>query len=137
MIYKAIFESRLRQRTQNGERDEIRHRVTAMVAVHDDGSWSVRYHDDENGGQTAFSGTPSWLTLTREGSTTSKLRFATDRMLPAIYKTPLGEFEMSTCTHLYAAAVTDHDGRLSLHYDLLISGELTAQNHLEVKWHKI
>lgn len=137
MIYKARLETRLRTRTQNGERDEIVHTVQAMVALRDDGSWSLRYHDDENRGQTALQGTREWMTLSREGTVRSKMRFALDQLLPALYVTPLGEFDMATRTDHYTYAVTDHDGRLSLHYDLLMSGELAAQNHLEVKWHRM
>lgn len=137
MIYKAQLETRLRSRTQNGERDEIRHTVLAMVALHDDGSWSLRYTDAENKGQTSLAGTREWMTLSREGTVRSKMRFALDQLLPALYVTPFGEFDMATRTDLYTFAVTDHDGRLSLHYDLLMGGEMTAQNHLEVHWHKM
>lgn len=137
MIYKAILETRLRTRTQNGERDEIRHTVKAMVALHDDGSWSLRYHDDENKGQTALAGTRERMTLSREGTVKSKMRFVVDELLGALYITPLGEFDMATRTDLYTFAVTDHDGRLSLHYDLLMSGEMAARNHLELHWHKV
>lgn len=137
MIYKAKLETRLRTRTQNGERDEICHTVMAMVALREDGSWSLRYHDDENKGQTALTGTREWMTLSREGMVRSKMRFAIDQLLPALYVTPLGEFDIATRADKYAFAVTDHDGRLSLHYDLLMSGELAAQNHLEVKWHRM
>lgn len=137
MIYKAILETRLRTRTQNGERDEIRHTVQAMVALRDDGSWSLRYHDEENKGQTALSGTRAWMTLSREGTVRSKMRFALDQLIAALYVTPLGEFDMATRTDLYTFSVTDHNGSLSLHYDLLMSGEMAARNHLELKWHKI
>lgn len=137
MIYKAILESRLRTRTLNGEHDEIIHKVQTMIALRDDGSWSLRYHDEENKGQTALSGTREWMTLSREGQVRSKMRFVIDQYLPASYITPLGEFDIATRTDLYTYAITDHDGRLSLHYDLLISGEMMAQNHLEIKWHKI
>lgn len=137
MIYKAQLETRLRTRTQNGERDEIRHTVQAMVALRDDGSWSLRYHDADNKGQTALQGTREWMTLSREGTVRSKMRFALDQLLPALYVTPLGEFDMATRTDLYTFAVNDHEGRLSLHYDLLLSGEMTARNHLEIHWHKM
>lgn len=137
MIYKAMLETRLRSRTQCGERDEISHKVPAMVAVHDDGSWSIRYHDKENSGQTALTGTREWMTLSREGHVKSKMRFVIDQMLQARYSTPLGEFDMATRTEHYTFAATDHDGRLSLHYDLLISGEMTARNHLLLKWHRV
>lgn len=137
MIYKAILETRLRTRTQNGERDEIRHVVHAMVALRDDGSWSLRYHDEENKGQTALAGTRAWMTLSREGTVKSKMRFVVDELISALYVTPLGEFDIATRTDLYTFAVTDHDGRLSLHYDLLMSGEMAARNHLEISWHKI
>lgn len=137
MIYKAQLETRLRSRTQNGERDEIRHTVQAMVALRDDGSWSLRYTDAENKGQTSLAGTREWMTLSREGTVRSKMRFALDQLLPALYVTPFGEFDMATRTDLYTFSVSDHDGRLSLHYDLLLGGGMTAQNHLEVKWHRI
>lgn len=137
MIYKALLTTRLRTRTQNGERDEIVHTVQAMVALRDDGSWSLRYHDADNKGQTALQGCREWMTLSREGTVQSKMRFEVDRMLSALYVTPLGEFDMATRTDLYTFAVSDHDGRLSLHYDLLMSGEMAAQNHLEIKWHRI
>lgn len=137
MIYKARLTTRLRSWTPQGERDEINHTVLAMVALHDDGSWTVRYHDTENSGQTALSGTKEWMTLQREGSTRSRMRFVVDQLLPALYVTPLGEFDMATRADLYTFAATDHDGRLSLHYDLLLSGELAAQNKLELSWHKI
>lgn len=137
MIYKAILETRLRTRTQNGDRDEIRHTVKAMVAVHDDGSWSLRYQDEENKGQTALAGTRAWMTLSREGVVKSKMRFVMDQLIAASYVTPLGEFDIATRTDHYTYAITDHTGTLSLHYDLLMSGEMAARNHLELRWHKI
>lgn len=137
MIYKARLETRLRTRTQNGERDEICHTVQAMVALREDGSWSLRYHDTENKGQTALQGTREWMTLSREGTVNSKMRFAIDQLLPALYSTPLGEFDMATRTDKYTYVVNEREGRLTLHYDLLMSGEMAAQNHLELKWHRI
>lgn len=137
MIYKALLECSLHSRTQNGESDEITHKVQAMVAVHDDGSWTVRYHDAANKGQTALSGSTGWMTISRDGSVQSKMRFVPSRLEAALYVTPYGEFEMATMTDALAVTVTSSDGHLQLNYDLLINGELTAQNQLEVRWTKI
>lgn len=134
MIYKATLTSRLLSTTRDGQRDEFRHEAQAMVAVHDDGSWSLRYHDDENGGQTAISGNSGWTTIQREGHVRSRMRFVHKELLPALYITPMGEFDMSTMTHHCQFSIDANSGHLTLHYDLLLSGELAAQNQLEIKW---
>lgn len=137
MIYKAQLKTRLRSWTREGERDEISQTVRAMIAVHDDNSWSLRYHEQDNDGQTSLAGCREWMTLQREGSVRSRMRFVVDQLQAALYVTPYGEFDVATRAEHYTYAVTDHSGRLSLHYDLLISGELVARNKLEVEWHKI
>lgn len=137
MIYRAQLSTTLRSRTKSGEQDTLTHSVEAMVSVRDDGSWSLRYHDPDNGGQTALAGTAAWMTLQREGNIRSRMRFALDAFLPALYVTQLGAFDMATRTDHYAAEVSEHDGRITLDYDLLLSGELAVQNRLEVIWHRL
>lgn len=56
MIYPVILQSRLLTTNEVGERDEICFEGRAMAALREDGTWSVRYTDAENHGQTALQG---------------------------------------------------------------------------------
>ena len=75
MIYPVILQSRLLTTNEVGERDEICFEGRAMAALREDGTWSVRYTDAENHGQTALQGANSWVSVSRDGDTKSRLLF--------------------------------------------------------------
>ncbi len=136
MIYPARLHTRLRSTTPEGQQDEIVQTYRAMVALRDNGTWSLRYTDTENHGQTALQGAPQWMSISRDGDTRSRLLFHVGERLESVYVSPMGEFQMHTHTTLFNAMVEAEQGRVELHYELFLSDSLAAQNELEVWWER-
>lgn len=136
MIYPARLHTRLRSTTPEGQQDEIVQTYRAMVALRDNGTWSLRYTDTENHGQTALQGAPQWMSISRDGDTRSRLLFRVGERLESVYVSPMGEFQMHTHTTLFNAMVEAEQGRVELHYELFLSDSLAAQNELEVWWER-
>ncbi|MBC8626861.1 DUF1934 domain-containing protein [Alloprevotella sp. Lung230] len=136
MIYPARLHTRLRSTTPEGQQDEIVQTYRAMVALRDNGTWSLRYTDTENHGQTALQGAPQWMSISRDGDTRSRLLFRVGERLESVYVSPMGEFQMHTHTTLFNATVEAEQGRVELHYELFLSDSLAAQNELEVWWER-
>lgn len=136
MIYPAQLHTRLRSTTPEGQQDEIVQTYRAMVALRDNGTWSLRYTDTENHGQTALQGAPQWMSISRDGDTRSRLLFRVGERLESVYVSPMGEFQMHTHTTLFNATVEAEQGRVELHYELFLSNSLAAQNELEVWWER-
>ena len=136
MIYPAQLHTRLRSTTPEGQQDEIVQTYRAMVALRDNGTWSLRYTDTENHGQTALQGAPQWMSISRDGDTRSRLLFRVGERLESVYVSPMGEFQMHTHTTLFNAMVEAEQGRVELHYELFLSDSLAAQNELEVWWER-
>lgn len=134
MIYPATLHTLLHTTTPDGETDAIEHHSPAMIALRDNGTWSLRYRDTDNEGQTALAGTDGWMSISRDGTTTSRLLFRVGERLEAIYRTPHGEFTMSTHATHYISQVDAKEGMLELHYELYLSDQLTTRNRLEVRW---
>lgn len=136
MIYPARLHTRLRSTTPEGQQDEIVQTYRAMVALRDNGTWSLRYTDTENHGQTALQGAPQWMSISRDGDTRLRLLFRVGERLESVYVSPMGEFQMHTHTTLFNATVEAEQGRVELHYELFLSDSLAAQNELEVWWER-
>ncbi len=136
MIYPARLHTRLRSTTPEGQQDEIVQTYRAMVALRDNGTWSLRYTDTENHGQTALQGAPQWMSISRDGDTRSRLLFRVGERLESVYVSPMGEFQMQTHTTLFNTTVEAEQGRVELHYELFLSDSLAAQNELEVWWER-
>ena len=136
MIYPARLHTRLRSTTPEGQQEEIVQTYRAMVALRDNGTWSLRYTDGENHGQTALQGAPQWMSISRDGDTRSRLLFRVGERLESVYVSPMGEFQMHTPTTLFNATVEAEQGRVELHYELFLSDSLAAQNELEVWWER-
>ena len=136
MIYPAHLHTLLRSTTPEGQQDEIVQTYRAMVALRDNGTWSLRYTDTENHGQTALQGAPQWMSISRDGDTRSRLLFRVGERLESVYVSPMGEFQMHTHTTLFNATVEAEQGRVELHYELFLSDSLAAQNELEVWWER-
>lgn len=136
MIYPARLHTRLRSTTPEGQQDEIVQTYRAMVALRDNGTWSLRYTDTENQGQTALQGAPQWMSISRDGDTRSRLLFRVGERLESVYVSPMGEFQMHTHTTLFNATVEAEQGHVELHYELFLSDSLAAQNELEVWWER-
>ena len=136
MIYPAQLHPRLRSTTPEGQQDEIVQTYRAMVALRDNGTWSLRYTDTENHGQTALQGAPQWMSISRDGDTRSRLLFRVGERLESVYVSPMGEFQMHTHTTLFNAKGGAAQGRVELHNELFHSASLAAQNELEVWWER-
>lgn len=136
MFYPAKFLTHLVSRLPDGGTDELRHEENVMISLRDDGTWALRYNDPENGGQTMLQGTEHHLSVSRSGHIVSRLLFRVGERCESVYRTPNGEFEMSTLATLYNAQVDDQRGTLELHYDLFFNGALTAHNELTATWER-
>lgn len=136
MIVPILLHTRLTTVSPGGEEEVLERTYRARLAQRADGTWAVRYADADNGGETALHGTAAGLTIVRNGETRSRLRFQLGEHLEGTYLTAGGKFELSTFTTRYEFVHEAHRGRLVLHYDLLLSGTLAAQNCLEVVWER-
>ena len=136
MLYKATLQSLLRSTLSDGQCDRMLHKAHAVVALRDDGTWKLKYYDEENAGETVISGTSHAITLRRSGHVTSRMVFETSKTTEAIYRTEAREIDMQLYTRRIFISTEKHSGRLLLDYDLLIAGETTARNTLEVFWHR-
>ena len=81
MIYPVFLKTILRTTNTEGEHDEIRYEGRAMAALRENGTWSVRYTDAENHGQTALQGADLWVSVSRDGDTKSRLLFRVGDLL--------------------------------------------------------
>mgnify|MGYP000845936318 FL=1 len=134
MIYPVFLKTILRTTNTEGEHDEIRYEGRAMAALRENGTWSVRYTDAENHGQTAIQGADLWVSVSRDGDTKSRLLFRVGDLLESIYKAPQGEFAMSTQTTFLHQEVTEAQTEVQVHYELYLSGKLVTTNELTLTW---
>ena len=126
MIYPVFLKTILRTTNTEGEHDEIRYEGRAMAALRENGTWSVRYTDAENHGQTALQGA--------DGDTKSRLLFRVGDLLESTYVTPQGEFTMSTKATYLQQEVTEAHAEVQVHYELYLSGKLVTTNELTLTW---
>ena len=136
MLYKATIHTFLHSVMPDGQRDKLVHTARAVASVRDDKTWMLRYHDEENGGETVVSGTPHAITLRRCGSVTSRMVFETSRQTEAYYRTTAGEMDMQVFTRKIFSVLEAHSGHFRLDYDLMMAGETVAKNTLEVCWQR-
>lgn len=134
MIYPVILQSRLLTTNEVGERDEICFESRAMAALREDGTWSVRYTDAENHGQTALQGSNSWVSVSRDGDTKSRLLFRVGERLESVYVTPQGEFDMATQTTHIDQQIQADFSEVTVEYDLFLSGKRVTTNTLTLTW---
>ena len=134
MIYPVMLQSRLLTTNEVGERDEICFEGRAMAALREDGTWSVRYTDAENHGQTALQGANSWVSMSRDGDTKSRLLFRVGERLESVYVTPQGEFDMATQTTHIDQQIQADFSEVTVEYDLFLSGKRVTTNTLTLTW---
>ena len=134
MIYPVILQSRLLTTNEVGERDEICFEGRAMAALREDGTWSVRYTDAENLGQTALQGSNSWVSVSRDGDTKSRLLFRVGERLESVYVTPQGEFDMATQTTHIDQQIQADFSEVTVEYELFLSGKRVTTNTLTLTW---
>lgn len=134
MIYPVILQSRLLTTNEVGERDEICFEGRAMAALREDGTWSVRYTDAENHGQTALQGADLWVSVSRDGDTKSRLLFRVGERLESVYVTPQGEFDMATQTTRIDQQIQKDFSEVKVDYELFFSGKLVTTNELTLTW---
>lgn len=134
MVYPVILQSRLLTTNEVGERDEICFEGRAMAALREDGTWSVRYTDAENHGQTALQGSNSWVSVSRDGDTKSRLLFRVGERLESVYVTPQGEFDMATQTTHIDQQIQADFSEVTVEYDLFLSGKRVTTNTLTLTW---
>ena len=103
MIYPVFLKTILCTTNTEGEHDEIRYEGRAMAALRENGTWSVRYTDAENHGQTALQGADLWVSVSRDGDTKSRLLFRVGDLLESTYVTPQGRVYNVHESHLFAA----------------------------------
>lgn len=134
MIYPVILQSRLLTTNEVGERDEICFEGRAMAALRENGTWSVRYTDVENHGQTALQGADLWVSVSRDGDTKSRLLFRVGERLESVYVTPQGEFDMATQTTHIDQQIQADFSEVTVEYELFLSGKRVTTNTLTLTW---
>ena len=134
MIYPVFLKTILCTTNTEGERDEIRYEGRAMAALRENGTWSVRYTDAENHGQTALQGADLWVSVSRDGDAKSRLLFRVGDLLESTYVTPQGEFTMSTKATYLQQEVTEAHAEVQVHYELYLSGKFVTTNELTLTW---
>lgn len=134
MIYPVFLKTILRTTNIDGESDEIRYEGRAMAALRENGTWSVRYTDAENHGQTALQGSNSWVSVSRDGDTKSRLLFRVGERLESVYVTPQGEFDMATQTTHIDQQIQADFSEVTVEYDLFLSGKRVTTNTLTLTW---
>jgi len=134
MIYPVFLKTILRTTNIDGESDEIRYEGRAMAALRENGTWSVRYTDAENHGQTALQGTNSWVSVSRDGDTKSRLLFRVGERLESVYVTPQGEFDMATQTTHIDQQIQADFSEVMVEYELFLSRKRVTTNTLTLTW---
>lgn len=134
MIYPVFLKTILRTTNIDGESDEIRYEGRAMASLREDGTWSVRYTDAENHGQTALQGANSWVSVSRDGDTKSRLLFRVGERLESVYVTPQGEFDMATQTTHIDQQIQADFSEVTVEYELFLSGKRVTTNTLTLTW---
>lgn len=134
MIYPVFLKTLLRTTNIDGESDEIRYEGRAMAALRENGTWSVRYTDVENHGQTALQGADLWVSVSRDGDTKSRLLFRVSERLESVYVTPQGEFDMATQTTRIDQQIQEDFSKVKVDYELFLSGKLVTTNELTLTW---
>ena len=134
MIYPVFLKTLLRTTNIDGESDEIRYEGRAMAALRENGTWSVRYTDAENHGQTALQGANSWVSVSRDGDTKSRLLFRVGERLESVYVTPQGEFDMATQTTHIDQQIQADFSEVTVEYELFLSGKRVTTNTLTLTW---
>ena len=134
MIYPVFLKTLLRTTNIDGESDEIRYEGRAMAALRENGTWSVRYTDAENHGQTALQGADLWVSVSRDGDTKSRLLFRVGERLESVYVTPQGVFDMATQTTRIDQQIQEDFSEVKVDYELFLSGKLATTNELTLTW---
>ena len=134
MIYPVFLKTILRTTNTEGEHDEIRYEGRAMAALRENGTWSVRYTDVENHGQTALQGADLWVSVSRDGDTKSRLLFRVGERLESVYVTPQGEFDMATQTTHIDQQIQADFSEVTVEYELFLSGKRVTTNTLTLTW---
>ncbi|MBO5704219.1 MAG: DUF1934 domain-containing protein [Bacteroidaceae bacterium] len=75
--------------------------------------------------------------LWRKGLLDSYLEFRMNHQTAHPYVTPEGTFDMGVLTTAMASEFKVDRGKLELYYDLFISGQSMAKNHLKVMWREV
>lgn len=76
------------------------------------------------------------VNLWRKGQVKSHMEFMVNHQTLHPYLTPEGAFDMGVLTKSMSSDIKTDSGKLELHYEILISGQKMAENHLKVMWKK-
>jgi len=96
------------------------------------------YHESEvsgmEGSKTMLKISSDSITMTRFGSTNSKIDFDVNHPMESMYRTPYGDFEMKVNTELLEHKI-DMDklsGYIKVDYLLVLEHLSSSENHLEI-----
>ena len=75
------------------------------------------------------------VTMTRFGSTSSKIVFDTNTPMTSLYKTPYGDFDMKVTTHKLEANIDPKKpaGCLEISYQMVLEELSSSHNHLVIR----
>ncbi len=104
-----------------------------------EGEFVAKYEETEISGMAGTSTTlrigDDYVVLEREGSTTTNMRFDTNKPAVSLYDTPYGMLELSIETKDLEIEVDDLGGKVQISYDMIVAGQepLNTNLTLEIK----
>lgn len=121
--------------------DDENHRIEITSEGHaymKNGSMYIVYQETEvsgmEGSKTMLKLQEDCITMTRFGSTNSKMVFDEKHPMSSLYKTPYGDFEMSIITEKLTSVFKKdtYEGHIEIIYSMVLEGVSNSQNHLKI-----
>ena len=96
----------------------------------------IRYAESAASGlagtQTILKISGQQLTLLRMGKVEQKLVFQLDKVSDSLYRTPLGDFNLSVKTNELVLQLSEGCGQIQITYELIIDGQWQSMNQLVI-----
>lgn len=128
---KVYITSRLETMTDNGEETFVLE--TEGECTVGESGFMLQYPEPDNEGLTRVVVTDGLTDLKRTGQVNSRMTFIEGKLLPAPYRTPHGELDLSLYTHGLQHRVDAGGCRLKVRYTILSAGRQVADNTLDLE----
>lgn len=122
----------------DGEKHEIEMMSEGQAYVKK-GHLYIVYEETEvsgmKGSKTMLKLDKNTITMTRFGSTHSKMIFDENHPMTSMYKTPYGDFEMTIETKSLNTGIDleSYTGKIEIMYSMTLEGVSNSINHLEIE----
>lgn len=85
------------------------------------------------GTTTTFEIRGNQVVLTRSGKVNSQMVFEEGRQHTSLYKTPFGELAINVQTNSLRHHITEHGGRMEIHYTIALGHAITGKNCFKIR----